>query len=149
MEDKDYKKYLSINTVMSIPLLSINFYESLFFTIYVFIEIGLLIYKNQKYPFPTYALNIEGTILAMFILTQVARYMIIQKGILDKQPSKIILYVILTIFVIPSYVFFLRLQTYVLLVEVFINWIGIAFNIMQVLLSIWVWKVFQRKKSLS
>ena len=129
MDNKDYKKYLSINTIISIPLLSINFYESVFFIIYGLIEVGMLVYKNQKYPLPTYAFNIEGTILAMFILIQLVRYMIIQKGILDKQPSMIVLYILLTAFVIPIYSFFLRVQTYVLLIEVVINWVGISFNI--------------------
>ncbi len=134
---------------MSIPLLSINFYETIFMFIWTFIEITLLIYKNQKYPLPTYAVNIEGGIIAMFVLTQVIRYFIVEKGILDKNPSAILLYLIITAFIIPQYVFFLRLQTYALLIEVVINWIGIAFNIMQIGLGVWVWRVFQRKKNIS
>jgi hypothetical protein len=97
--------------------------------IWTFIEIGLLVYKNQKYPFPTYAVNIEGGIIAMFVLTQVIRYLIVEKGILDKNPSAILFYIILTIFIIPQYVFFLRLQTYSLLIEVVINFIGLGFNV--------------------
>lgn len=85
----------------------------------------------------------------MFLLTQVIRYFIVEKAILDKNPSSVILYIILTIFIIPQYVFFLRLQTYALLIEVVINWIGISFNIMEIGLGIWVWKVFQRKKNIS
>lgn len=143
------RKYLSVNTMMSIPLLSINFYESIFLFIWTFLEITLLIYKNQKYPLPSYALNIEGGIIAMFILTQSIKYLIVEKAILDKHPNSIIFYIVLTIFIIPQYVFFLRLQTYVLLIEVVINWIGIVFNVMEIGLGIWVWKVFQRKNNIS
>ena len=124
------RKYLSINTFMSIPLLSINFFESIFLLIWTFLEIVLLIYKSKKYPMPTYAINIEGGIIAMFILTQVIRYFIVEKAILDRYSKSLIFYIVLTLFIIPQYVFFLRLQTYVLLIEVVINWIGIAFNIM-------------------
>ena len=136
------QKNLSINTVMSIPLLSINFYESIFLLIWTFLSIALLIFKSQKYPLPTYAVNIEGGIIGMFILTQVIRYFTVEKGVVDKDPKSIVFYIIMTVFIIPQYVFFLRLQTYVLLVEVVINWIGIAFSIMQIGLGIWVWKVF-------
>jgi hypothetical protein len=89
----------------------------------------------------------QSAILAMFLLTQIIRYYIIQRGILDNKPKLIIFYIVLIVFIIPQYVFFLRLQTYVLLIEVVINWIGIAFNIMELFLAIWVLKVFQRKKS--
>ena len=85
----------------------------------------------------------------MFILTQVIRYFTVEKGVVDKDPKSIVFYIIMTVFIIPQYVFFLRLQTYVLLIEVVINWIGIAFSIMQIGLGIWVWKVFQRKKNSS
>ncbi len=146
---KEMQKNLSINTVMSIPLLSINFYESIFLLIWNFLSITLLIFKTHKYPLPTYAVNIEGGIIGMFILTQVIRYFTVEKGVVDKDPKSIIFYIIMTVFIIPQYVFFLRLQTYVLLIEVVINWIGIAFSIMQIGFGIWVWKVFQRKKNIS
>jgi hypothetical protein len=61
---------------------------------------------------------------------------------LDKQPRLVLFYIITTIFTLPSYVFFLRLQTYVLIIEVVINWVGIAFNCMQIALAFWVWRVF-------
>lgn len=101
---------------MSIPLLSINFFESIFLLIWTFLEITMLIYKNQKYPLPTYAVNIEGGIIGMFILTQVIRYFIIEKAIMDKSTRSVVFYIVLTLFILPQYVFFLRLQTYALLI---------------------------------
>jgi hypothetical protein len=112
---------------MTIPLLSLNFYEILYFIIYSFITIALLIYKNNKYPLPPYAINMEGAIIALFILAQVIRNMTIEQAVLNKSPKHALVYIILTIFVIPCYVFFLRLQTYCLLIDVIINWIGIGF----------------------
>ena len=132
---------------MSVPLLSVNFYESIFMFIWTFLEIALLVYKNQKYPFPTYAVNIEGGIIAMFVITQVIRYLIVERGILDKNPTAIIFYIILTVFIIPQYVFFLRLQTYSLLIDVIINSVGVGLNVIEIGLAVWVWQVFKRKKN--
>jgi len=83
----------------------------------------------------------------MFVITQVIRYMIVQRGILDKNPSAILFYIILTVFIIPQYVFFLRLQTYSLLIDVVINCVGIGFNAIELGLAVRVWKVFKRKKN--
>ncbi len=85
--------------------------------------------------------------IGLFILTQVMRYQLLQNGILDKQPSLIMFMMIITVFIIPNYIFFLRLQTYVLLIEVVINSIGIIFNVIQIILAFWVWRVFKIKKS--
>ena len=134
---------------MSIPLLSLNFYESIFFIIYSFITITLLIYKNSKYPLPSYAINIEGAIIALFILAQIMRNVIIDQAVLNNSPKHALGYIVLSIFIIPCYVFFLRLQTYSLLIDVIINWIGLGFCISQLLLSIWVWIVYKRDKSIS
>lgn len=83
----------------------------------------------------------------MFVLTQVIRYLIVQRGTLDKNPSAILFYIILTVFIIPQYVFFLRLQTYSLLIDVVINFVGLGFNVLEIGLAFWVWKVFKRKKN--
>lgn len=117
--------------------------------IYTFITVALLIYKNKKYPLPSYAINMEGAIIALFILAQVIRNLTIEQAVLNKSLKHTLVYIILTIFIIPCYVFFLRLQTYCLLIDVIINWIGIGFSVLQILLAIWVWIVFKRKKSLS
>jgi hypothetical protein len=148
-KNNELKRRLGISSVMSIPLLSLSFYESLYFIIYSFITIGLLIYKNTKYPLPPYAINMEGAIIALFILAQIIRNIIIEKAVLNNSPKHAFGYIILSIFVIPCYVFFLRLQTYSLLIDVIINWIGIAFCASQIILSIWIWIVFRRNKSIS
>ena len=58
----------------------------------------------------------------------------------------VVVYLITTVFVVLSLVFMLRLQTYVLMAEVIINWIGLAFVICEVLTGIWVCKVLWHKK---
>ncbi len=90
---------------MAIPFLAINFYDSLFVLVYLFIAITLLIYKNQKYPLPGYALSAEAVLILMFAITQLFRYFIAKKAVLDKQPKFVAIYIILSIFVLLSYIF--------------------------------------------
>lgn len=85
----------------------------------------------------------------MLALTQVVRYFIVERAVLDKNPSAILFYIILTIFIIPQFAFFLRLQTYCLLIEVVINSVALGFNTIEIVLAVWVWKVFKRKKTIS
>jgi len=55
-------------------------------------------------------------------------------------------YLVATIFVILSFVFELRLQTYVVMAELITNSIGLGFIICEVICGIWVLKVLTHKK---
>ena len=46
---------------------------------------------------------------------------------------------------IPLYVFQLRLQTYVLLVDFVMNWLGLALTIAEILCAVWVIVVEKKK----
>jgi hypothetical protein len=83
-KQKDFKKNLSISTLLSIPFLAINFYDALFLIVYLFIAITLLIYKSVKYPLPYYAMASEAVIIVMLALTQSLRYVLAKKAVLDK-----------------------------------------------------------------
>ena len=72
---------MSVPTIMALPFLALNYYDSLFMLIYLFIAVGLLAYKNSLYPLPGYALACEGIILAMLSLTQILRYLLAKKTI--------------------------------------------------------------------
>jgi hypothetical protein len=56
------------------------------------------------------------------------------------------MYLVVSVFVLLSLIFELRLQTYVLLAEVITNWTGIGFIALELISGIWVLKVFQHKK---
>ena len=58
----------------------------------------------------------------------------------------VIIYLVTTVFVILSYVFELRLQTYVLMAEVITNWVGLSLVIGEVICGVWVAKVLTHKK---
>lgn len=80
----DFRKNLSINTYMAIPFLAINYYDLIFFIIYMIITIGLLIYKFERYPMPSYSISMEVVILVFFALTHMLRSKMAEKGIIQK-----------------------------------------------------------------
>ena len=57
-----------------------------------------------------------------------------------------VVYLISSVFVILSYVIQLRLQTYVVMAEVIINWVGLSLVIAEVCCGIWVAVVLMHKK---
>jgi uncharacterized membrane protein YccC len=64
--------------------MSLNFYDIVFFAIYMVITIGLFIYKVQKYPFPQYAINMQAVLLTFFALSHYMRYILGKEGIIQK-----------------------------------------------------------------
>ena len=132
---------------MAIPFLALNFYDVIFFAIYVIITLGLLIYKVEKYPQPQYAIDTEVVILVFFALTHYLRYKIARVCVTLKEPGKAIAFIIVSVCMICLYVFQLRLQTYVMLGDFIINWIGIGLTIGEIICAVWVYKIFLRKKA--
>lgn len=134
-----------MTTGVELPFLSINFYHSVFFAVLMVITIGLFVYKTEKYPFPRYAVSMSGVLLALFAATHYMRYRLAKASVSQKQAKKIIMYMVVTVFMIPLYVFQLRLQTYVLLIDWVLNWIGIGLTIAEVLTGAWVfWALFKK-----
>lgn len=132
---------------MAIPFMSINFYDTVFFAIYMVISIGLFIYKVNKYPFPQYAIDMQAVLLTFFALTHYMRYQLAKDSIAQKEPKKIVYYIIITVLMIPLYVFQLRLQTYVVLVDFVLNWVGLGMAVAELVSGIWVLVVYRRKKN--
>jgi hypothetical protein len=135
-----------MDTFMSLPFLSINFYDTVFFAIYMIITIGLFIYKTQKYPFPQYAVAMQSILLTLFALSHYMRYQLAKMGIAQKFYLKILFYIIITLFLIALYVFQLRLQTYVTLGDWVLNWVGLALSVIETIGAIWVFLVYQKSK---
>lgn len=127
--------------------MSINFYDTVYFAIYMIITIGMFIYKVQKYPFPQYAISMQGVLLAFFALSHYMRYQLAKQGISEKASKKLVFYIVITVLIIPLYVFQLRLQTYVTLVDFVLNWVGIGMAIAEIFAAVWVVVVYNRKKN--
>ncbi len=131
---------------MAVPFLALNHYDGLFMLVYLIIAIALLAYKNSAYPLPGYALACEGVVLVMLALTQALRYRFAGMAISDKQAHFAIIYIVGSVFVLLSFIFELRLQTYVILAEVVTNWVGIALVVLEVLCAVWIIVVLQHKR---
>ena len=132
---------------MAIPFLALNFYDVIFFAVYCIITLGLLVYKVGKYPMPQYAIDTEIVILIFFALTHYLRYRIAKACITQKVPAKALVFIVVSVCMVCLYVFQLRLQTYVLLGDFILNWIGISITIAEIICAAWVYKIFQRKKT--
>jgi hypothetical protein len=130
---------------MAVPFLALNHYDGLFMLVYLIIAIALLAYKNSAYPLPGYALASEGVVLVMLALTQALRYRFAGMAISDKQTHFAVIYIIGSVFVLLSFIFELRLQTYVILAEVVTNWVGIALVVLEVLCAVWIIVILQHK----
>lgn len=132
---------------MTIPFLALNYYDSIYFIIYTVITIALLIYKVENYILPLYALDTEVIIIILFFLTQYTRYKIGETAVIQKIPKKMVFYLVSSLLVILFYTFEIRFQTYVLLGDFILNWVGIGFIVFEIISSIWLLAVFQRKKN--
>ena len=82
----------------------------------------------------------------MLSLTQLLRYHFAGKAVSDKLTNYAVIYIIGSVFVLLSFIFMLRLQTYVILAEVITNWIGICFMVLETACALWIIKVYQHKR---
>ena len=57
------------------------------------------------------------------------RYVLAERAVSEKESKMVVVYLVTTVFVILSFVFELRLQTYVVMAELITNWIGLGFVI--------------------
>ena len=144
-QEKEFRKNLSVPTLMAVPFLALNHYDGLFMLVYLVIAISLLAYKNSVYPLPGYALACEGVVLVMLALTQALRYRFASMTISDKQSHYAVIYIVGSVFVLLSFIFELRLQTYVILAEIVTNWVGIGFAVLEVLCAVWIIVVLKHK----
>jgi hypothetical protein len=119
---------------MCIPFISMNYFERIVFGFYIVIHILSFAYKYNRLVYPTYASSTidnnkatELIMLSLFILSQLIKFEFATKGVNNCHPESIRAYIIISLFVILSYVFFLKLQTYVTLLEVITNSVGIGY----------------------
>jgi hypothetical protein len=131
---------------MAVPFLAFNRYDRLFMVVYLVIAFALLGYKGRVYPLPGYAVGCEGTILVMLGLTQALRYGLAERAVAEKEGRMVAVYLLASLFVLLSYVFELRLQTYVVMAEVITNWVGLGLLAGEVVCALWVLKVLTHKK---
>ena len=105
-------------------LLYFDWYFSVFYGVFMII---LLIYKSYELPYPTAVWELEFTFLLIFWCWQMVKIFLGTKGNKTETNLTTLFFVLLCIPSILAFVFFLILQTYVLVVELILNGTGIFF----------------------
>ena len=111
----------------SLPLQILLYFDWYFSVFFGIVTIILLFYKTYGLPYPSAVWELEFVFLLLFWAWQMIKIFLGSKGNKTEHATTTLFFVILNIPSIFAYVFFLRLQTYVLVLEVVINAIGIFF----------------------
>ena len=82
---------------------------------------------------------------AMVALTQLIKGVLAKRGVTDKTANSVLMFIIGAGFLLLTYIFMLRLQTYVILAEVITNSIAIGLTVLQIIVGVWVYKVLDHK----
>ena len=105
-------------------LLYFDWYFSVFYGI---ITIILLVYKSFQLPYPASVFQLEFIFLLLFLSWQMIKIFLGSKGNKTETNLTTLFFVLLNIPSIFGFVFFMILQTYVLVIEVILNAVGIFF----------------------
>ena len=122
------KKAKTLDKPRSSLTLQILLYFDWYFSIFFFIvTIILLFYKTYGLPYPSSVWELEFVLLLLFWAWQMIKIDLGSRGNRTETNVTTLMFVLLTIPSIFAFVFYLRLQTYVLVIEVILNAIGIFF----------------------
>lgn len=105
-------------------------------------------YKYNRLVYPSYASVTELLMLSFYILSQFYRFSFATKGVNNRHPESIRAYLIVSLFLLLSYIFFLRLQTYVTLLEIVTNSVGLGLTAVEFGVAIWLFVIFDRKRKI-
>ena len=108
--------------------LQIMLFFDWYFTIFYFVvTIILLIYKAYELPYPSPVWELEFIMLLLFFGWQLIKIDLGNRGNKTEHSMITLGFVILAILSVLPFVFYIRLQTYVLVIEVILNAIGLFF----------------------
>ena len=108
--------------------LQIMLFFDWYFTIFYFVvTIILLIYKAYELPYPSPVWELEFIMLLLFFGWQLIKIDLGNRGNKTEHSMITLGFVILAILSVLPFIFYIRLQTYVLVIEVILNAIGLFF----------------------
>lgn len=111
----------------SLSLQILLFFDWYFSIFYFVVIVLLLIYKSYELPYPTAVWELEFIMLILFYGWQMIKVDLGSRGNKTESSITTLLFTLLNIPSIFAYAFYIRLQTYVLVIEVILNAIGIFF----------------------
>ena len=120
----------------SLTLQIVLFFDWYFSAFYMIATLCFLFYKVYGLPYPDAIWEIEIVSLVLFFALQFIKIDLGSKGNKTEKSNITFLFVLLAILCIFCFVFFLILQTYVLVIEVVLNALGLLFCILEILFGI-------------
>ncbi|CAD8154998.1 unnamed protein product [Paramecium octaurelia] len=127
----------------SIPLQTFLYFDYIFTYIYFIIEIIVFIYKGYGLFYPPNKIGIEIFLQFLLAFCQFPRLILGSIGNKTESPSQILWFVLLIFPCIFFYIFFIVLQTYVVILEIIINVIALIFIVFELLFSLSAFLTFK------
>lgn len=90
----------------------------------------------------------ELIMLSLMIATQLIRFELAKRGVNNRDGDSIRNYIIVSALMLLAYIFFLRLQTYVTMLEVLTNSVGLSWTLIQMGLAVWLVLIFYKKSKI-
>ena len=111
----------------SLSLQIMLFFDWYFSVFYFAVTIILLIYKAYELPYPSPVWELEFVLILLFFGMQMFKIDLGTRGNKTEHSTITLGFVVMSILCVLPFVFYIRLQTYVLVIEVILNAIGIFF----------------------
>eukprot|EP00128_Syssomonas_multiformis_P017357 Colp12_sorted_trinity150504_noHs@13357 len=131
-------------TLSSLPLQILLYLNGWYYVFWWICEILLFVYKGSILLYPPHALGAEIFLLFVFAAVEKCRTFLGSKGNLTENSSPLSVSIAFGVPVIFAYLFYLLWQTYVLRIEAILQYIGIAFTGLEMLISVYTVIVFAR-----
>ncbi|XP_071944182.1 transmembrane protein 216-like [Antedon mediterranea] len=128
----------------SLPLQILLYFNGWYFAFFWICEILIFVFKGNVLPFPGSSLANEIVLLFILLAVETVRICIGTEGNLTEKIPYLGVSVMLYIPVFFVYLYYLKWQTYVLLVEVFLNVIPIIFLALEFIFSVIAMITFAR-----
>ena len=120
----------------SLPLQILIYFNGWYCVAYFQIEALLFIYKDHHFYYPPDIMAWEASMLSMLAIMEVVRLFLASKGNKTESMRPMLWAILISFPIITGYVWFLRLQTYVMRLEIILAAIGLSFVGLEWILSL-------------
>ena len=104
--------------------------------VFVYITAVLMFYKIYLYSFPLGIFFLEALVFIVLVLAQFARIFLGSRGNKTESSTVTFLFILLTLGTIIGNLYFIQVQTYVIVIETVIGLLSIAFGAFEFLFGI-------------
>ncbi|KAI9197283.1 uncharacterized protein BJ171DRAFT_585795 [Polychytrium aggregatum] len=121
----------------SLPLQIAIYFNQIFAIVYLVVALGFQIYKGYRLPYPSSVLGLE--IFGLFALTglELARLSFGSRGNKTEEPIPLMVFLGMTPVAMCGFLFYFLWQAYVLIFDVALNSVMLAFLAVEFFVGIW------------